>query len=366
MNQKHCCILLCLFAWAFRQQSFSQNSLQGKVSDAKTHEPLIGAIVFIHDLKTGATTDTNGTFSMLHLPAGKFVIEISYTAYSTKAIQVFIDGAVTKNIELEPSVAELHEVVVTGSSKASEIRRSPVSMISVDQKQMERNLNTNIIDAIAKLPGVSAVTTGPNISKPIIRVLGYYRVLTLYDGIRQEGKQWGDEHGVEVDEYAIDRIEVVKGPASLMYGSDALAGVVNLLPALPVPAGTIKGSVLTNYQSNHGLVALSANVAATNNGFSWQMRLSGKEAGNYQNSSDGRVYGTGYREYDASASMGITKKWGYAYFGFTLYDLTQPIPDGSRDSATRGFTKQISEADTLRQGVSASELNSYDIPRQRQ
>src|SRR5674536_138515 len=131
-------------------------------------------------------------------------------------------------------------------------------MITVSSRELQQNLNTNIIDAIAKLPGVSAVTTGPNVSKPFIHGLGYNRVLTLFDGVRQEGQQWGDEHGVEVDENAVDRIEVVKGPASLTYGSDALAGVVNLLSAPPVPDSTIKGHVETNYQTNNGLFSASA------------------------------------------------------------------------------------------------------------
>src|SRR5674536_364294 len=117
-------------------------------------------------------------------------------------------------------------------------------MITVSSRELQQNLNTNIIDAISKLPGVSAVTTGPNVSKPFIHGLGYNRVLTLYDDVRIEGKQWGDEHGIEVDENAVDRIEIVKGPASLTYGSDALAGVINLLPASSFHIDTIQGCLL--------------------------------------------------------------------------------------------------------------------------
>src|SRR5664280_776034 len=129
-------------------------------------------------------------------------------------------------------------------------------MVTLSKKDLQQNLSTNIIDAITKLPGVSAVTTGPNVSKPFIHGLGYNRVLTLFDGVRQEGQQWGDEHGVEVDENAVDRIEIIKGPASLTYGSDALAGVVNLLPASPVPSGTVKGLAETYYETNNGLICL--------------------------------------------------------------------------------------------------------------
>ena len=82
----------------------------------------------------------------------------------------------------------------------------------------------------------------------------YNRILTLYDGVRQEGQQWGDEHGIEVDQYGVDQAEVIKGPASLTYGSDALAGVVNLIPTPPAPEGKIQGDVLAEFQSNNGLV----------------------------------------------------------------------------------------------------------------
>ena len=150
--------------------------------------------------------------------------------------------------------AHLNEIIVTGVTRTTTVRKNPVPISILTKKEMSTHLNTNLIDAITKsIPGVSAVTTGPNISKPFIRGLGYNRVLTLYDGVRQEGQQWGDEHGIEVDQYGIGRVEVVKGPASLTYGSDALAGVVNMIPDLPGGEdGKLKGNFLTEYQSNNG------------------------------------------------------------------------------------------------------------------
>jgi iron complex outermembrane receptor protein len=266
----------------------------------------------------------------------------------------------TKDFVLEQSITEINEVVVTGTSRATEIKNNPVPIISIDKSHINQNLSTNIIDAISGLPGVNAVTTGPNVSKPFIRGLGYNRVLTLYDGMRQEGQQWGDEHGIEVDQYAIDRIEIIKGPASLTYGSDALAGVVNLIPAPPVPDGVIKGSIITEYQTNNGLFGGSADLNGNNKGFVWGGRVSHKQATNYQNKYDGRVYGTAFNETDANGYIGLNKHWGYSHLKFSVYDDLQEIPDGSRDSARR-FTKQISEADTYRPIVSHAELNSYKI-----
>ena len=205
------------------------------------------------------------------------------------------------------------------------------------------------------------MTTGPNVSKPFIHGLGFNRVLTLYDGVREEGQQWGDEHGIEVDENAVDRIEIVKGPASLIYGSDALAGVVNMLPAQPVPDGSIRGHVEMNYQTNNGLIAAHAALAGNKNGFNWGGVVSHKQATNYQNRNDGRVYGTAFNETDLSAHAGLNKKWGYSDLNFSVFNDLQEIPDGSRDSLTRKFTKQITEADTFRPIVSNDELSTYKI-----
>jgi iron complex outermembrane receptor protein len=339
---------------------YAQSKLKGLITD-KQGEPLIGAIVYIPDMKTGTVSDTLGIFYLNNLPAIPTIVEVSYTGYKTSIVKIDLAVVTKQNFVLEPSITELNTVVVTGSSKAVELRRNPVSIMAINHKELEQIPRTNIIDAIANMPGINAVTTGPNVSKPFIHGLGYNRVLTLYDGVRQEGQQWGDEHGIEVDENDIDRIEVVKGPASLIYGSDALAGVVNLLPAPTAQDGKVKGSVNTNYQTNNGLLGGSFSFAGNKSGLVWDARISHKQATNYQNSLDGRVYGTAFNETDANGMIGLNKSWGYSHINFSLFDDLQEIPDGSRDSVTHKFTKQITEADTYRPIVTNSALHSYTI-----
>ena len=143
-------------------------------------------------------------------------------------------------------------------------------------------LSANIIDALATQPGISQITTGSGISKPVIRGLGYNRVVVVSDGIRQEGQQWGDEHGIEIDEFDVSKVEILKGPASLMYGSDAMAGVINMFTAPVLPQGKKQLNVLTNYQTNNGLMAYSLNFAGHKNVFVWDLRYSHKQAHAYQ------------------------------------------------------------------------------------
>ena len=341
--------------------SNAQNKITGKISDKASGEAIPGATVYIPELKTGAIADKNGIYRIDNLPRVKVIVQVSFLGYKSVVENIDLAKISSMDFEMEQAITEMNEVVVTGSTRATEINRTPVPMITVSSRELQQNLNTNIIDAISNLPGVSAVTTGPNVSKPFIHGLGYNRVLTMFDGVRQEGQQWGDEHGIEVDENAVDRIEIVKGPASLIYGSDALAGVVNLLPAPPVPDGTIKGHVETNYQTNNGLIAAHAALDGNHNGFIWGGVVSHKQATNYQNKYDGRVYGTAFNETDLSGYVGLNKAWGYSDLNFSLFDDLQEIPDGSRDSLTRKFTKQITEADTFRPIVSNAELNSYKI-----
>ncbi len=339
----------------------SSGSLSGKVVEKDSHSPLPGATISIPDLKLGVLADTAGNYHFNSLPSGTYLVQVHYVGFKTVTRNVIVNGSTVEDFELSDNTIEESPVVVTGLSKATQIRRSPIPIVAVDHDYLSTNLSTNIIDAISKVPGVNSVTTGPNVSKPIIRGLGFNRVLTLYDGVRQEGQQWGDEHGIEVDEYGVDKVEIIKGPASLTYGSDALAGVVNLIPYQPASEGKFVGDILAEYQTNNGLFGGSVMLGAAKNGFEWMARVSHKQATNYQDKIDGRVYNTAFNETDLSGSLGVHRKWGYSHINFSAFDDLQKIPDGSRDSVTRKFTKQITEIDTVREIVSDAELKSYAI-----
>jgi iron complex outermembrane recepter protein len=336
-------------------------SLSGKVIDSATQKPLPGSSVYIADLKLGVIADAGGHYLFANLPYGTYLVEAHSIGHSSQVKNVTVSSKSELDFSLGLQYTEQNAVVVTGQSKATQIKRSPVPIVTMSHADIVGNLSTNIIDAIAKLPGVAQLTTGPNVSKPFIRGLGYNRILTLYDGVRQEGQQWGDEHGIEVDQYGVERAEVIKGPASLTYGSDALAGVVNLIPTPPAPEGKIQGDVLAEFQSNNGMFGGSGMVEGTKNGFEWMGRLSHKQASNYSDPVDGRVYNTAFNESDATLSLGLHRAFGYSHLNISVFDDLQEIPDGSRDSATRQFTKQITDSDTFRPIVTDQELHSYAI-----
>ena len=361
-------LLLLLFS---SSSAYAQVPLRGRVQDA-AGRPVPYASVAVPARQQGTTADAEGAFN-LSLPLGPHQLEVSAVGYATSRPRVTLPLASALTISLVAAEKAIGEVVVTGVSRRTELRRSPVPVAALGQREIRLNANANVIDAAVRgVPGLTAVTTGPNISKPFIRGLGYNRVLTLFNGLRQEGQQWGDEHGMEVDGYGVDRVEVVKGPASLLYGSDAVAGVVNLLPALPSgPAGELHGEALAEYQSVNGLFGQSLGLSyRSKTGWQTSLRASHRLARDYRNPVDGLVYNTGFQELTLTGMVGVEKKWGDARLWLTTYDNRQEIPDGSRDSLSRRFTRQVLEsgADDVRARplVPDGELRSYVLSDLRQ
>ena len=130
----------------------------------------------------------------------------------------------------------LKEVVVTGLTGDSKLSETPAAVSVLDAHTIRSNAAGNIIDAIAREPGVSQISTGGGISKPVIRGLGYNRVVVIADGLRQEGQQWGDEHGVELDGNSVHSAEIIKGPASLSWATRAVSSGTSVsVISMPMP-----------------------------------------------------------------------------------------------------------------------------------
>lgn len=239
---------------------------------------------------------------------------------------------------------QLNELTVTGVTGDTKLKHSTAPVSIVTPQVLRTTAASNIIDAIARQPGVSQLTTGSGISKPIIRGLGYNRVVVMSEGVRQEGQQWGDEHGVEVDAGSVNSVEILKGPASLMYGSDAMAGVVILHSQPTLAEGDLQARASTEYQTNNGLFAYTLSVAGNQKGFVWDARFSSKMTHAYKNKYDGYVPGSQFRERAGRLMLGVNKSWGHSRLTWTAYHLTPGIVEGERDPETgclessEGFT----------------------------
>jgi iron complex outermembrane receptor protein len=345
---------------------FSQLSLSGKVSEILTGNPIPGASVYIHDLKKGVVTDLDGNYLFNNLPRGKFLVQFESIGFSTKIQLVDVALASTFDIALTSAVTELNEVVISGVSYSTELKKNPVPIATMNQEALNAAVSTNLIDKVSRVPGVSQIATGPAISKPVIRGLGYNRIITLYDGIRQEGQQWGDEHGIEIDEFSVDRVEVIKGAGSLMYGSDGLGGVINFLAPNPVSEGVVESRFISNYQSNNRLFANSLMNAGNMKGIYWNGRISNKKAQPYLNNYDGHVFNSGYEELDYNLLFGVNRSWGYSQINASIFDQTLGLVEGERDEQGKFMGQFNDDGSEVTRAATEDELNTYHIfiPRQ--
>ena len=321
----------------------AQISLSGTITGI--NQTLKGASVYIADLKTGTVTNEDGTYLIKNIPNGIYLVEVSFIGFASQIKEVTIKGKSISDFNLDASSIESPEVIVTGVAVATDQHTTPAPISIISPNFLQETGFNNIIDALKYSPGVSQITQGPAISKPVIRGLGYNRVVVVNDGIRQEGQQFGDEFGIEADPYSINKIEILRGPASLSYGSDAMAGVINMLAAPTVPEGKIKGNIQSNFQTNNGLYGGSANIEGNINGITFDARYTHTDAHAYKNKNDGYVFNSGYGQNNFKGSAGINRNWGFSRITISSFNLKLGIVEGGRDPVTGQFNQHLMAAD---------------------
>ena len=332
-------LLLILFTPDIQAQT--RSSLSGRVIDKNTGAPVSHASIRIHDLNRDVIAGDSGEFRTSFVPEGSYLVEVSHIGYAGLVERVNISGNTILNFQLSESIIEHEGVTITGVTTATRLRQSPQPVALLKKAELFKISSPNIISSLTHVPGVNALTTGPAIAKPFIRGLGYNRVLVIQDGIRQEGQQWGDEHGIEIDDYSVQRVEVLKGPASLVYGSDALAGVIHIQSLVPASEGTITANVASEYQSNSRLRGFFGNLAGSKNGFSFHGYGSYKGAQDYRNSVDGRVFNSKFRNGNWGGMAGYAGSWGHSFLRFSHFDQRIGMVEGEREDLTGRFLKPI-------------------------
>jgi iron complex outermembrane recepter protein len=347
-------LTIYILALVCTSYSYGQNVLSGHVTDKENGESLPGATLFLPDLKTGASTDKDGIYRLSNLPGSSIVVQVSFIGYKSEVVILDLARIHERDFQLIPSAIEAKEVVVTGNALSSDNDRSSFSITPINKEKLLTLPSTNLINSISTVPGVSEITTGGEISKPVIRGLGYNSIVTLNEGVRQEGNQWGDEHGIEIDQFSADRIEVLKGPASLFYGSDAMGGVINILEQVPAKLGSIEGEWVSQFSTNNRLFSNSAMVQGNQSGWIWRAKGTYKTAASFHTPAEW-VYNSGFDEKNFSLMAGVIKKWGYSHLHFSSFNTKIGMIDGTRDSTTNQFIDHEGNV------VSEKRAKSYSI-----
>ncbi|MCF6181090.1 TonB-dependent receptor [Lutibacter sp.] len=227
----------------------AQNKLTGKITDTK-NQPLSGVDIYITELHKGTSTDSNGNYTITNLPNANFVVTAAFIGYQSQNKNIQIStGNNTANFTLKDAVFKMDEVIIsTPFNKLQSQNVMKVERASI--QQLKNRGAATLIEGITSLPGVSQVSTGVAIGKPVIRGLRGNRVLVYSQGLRLENQQFGAEHGLGVDESSVESVEVIKGPASLLYGSDAMGGVLFFNPLKFAEDNSFKLNINQKYFSN--------------------------------------------------------------------------------------------------------------------
>lgn len=247
-------VVLALPVSAISQQIFT---LSGIVSD-NDKQPLPSASVLVGPGNYGTVTDKNGKFIIGKLQPGNYKIHVNYLGYKNYSRQLNLKNNITLEITLEPELLTLNEITITDNYAEQRKKEESVSIEVVNDQYVKQNMGGSLMKSLDRLPGISSIDIGSGQSKPVIRGLGFNRVVVTENGIKHESQQWGADHGLEIDQFASDRIEVIKGPSSLMYGSDGIGGVIEL-KQLEIPVkNSFGGSVDLIGKTNNSFGGISA------------------------------------------------------------------------------------------------------------
>lgn len=286
--------------------AFSQD-FKGTVIDQETKNPIPFADVYFNELNTGAATDIDGVFIIHHYHPKKVHVQISFIGYTTLIAEIDLAVIKEKTFYLEPTHIELEEVIV--SIPTGKLQNENV--VSVEQKkitQLQQSAPLTLAEAITNIAGVEQNTTGVGLGKPIIRGLSGNRIVTYAQGIRIENQQWGAEHGLGVGEVGIESVEVIKGPASLLYGSDALGGVLYFVDERYTNHNTIEGFAQSTFLSNTLGTINNAGIKLHNESFLLNIFGTYSLHADYNTPKNDRVFNTRFDEKNIKTSLGFHKK----------------------------------------------------------
>ncbi|MGS2726090.1 TonB-dependent receptor [Psychroserpens sp. BH13MA-6] len=302
MKQTYLFVTLCL---TVMQSFYAQNKLKGQVTDATTNNPLVFVNVYLPQLENGTITNDNGEFLINNIPNGTHKVIVSFVGYETYSTTLNFPMESSFEIALVPSAIEIEEVII--STPFHKLQSENVMKVERQSiQELKSKGAVNLSEGITNIAGVSSVSTGISIGKPVIRGLSSNRVLVYTQGVRLENQQFGDEHGLGISDAGIESVEVIKGPASLLYGSDALGGVLYLNPERYVDENSSEGSFSGRYFTNTQGYNSSIAYKASKSNFKYLFRGSLSEHSDYK-TRDYRVTNTRFREQDFKAGLGYQK-----------------------------------------------------------
>ncbi len=302
----------------FSSFMFAQNTFEGKVFDEKTKQPIENATIFFPNLNKTVISDSEGNFGLIASQKGKQIIEVNNLNYDSKVLT--IESGVFLNIPLTEKILELEEVIVTGNLNNNK-EKIPFAIETVKNEELFKSGKISLAENLSSVTGVSFSSNGIAATKPVIRGLTNTNIVFLNNGIKAENFQFSSNHPFISDEFSARKIEVIKGPFSLIYGSDAVGGVINVIPENPATEKTISANINSQYHSNTEGYVNNINIRTSGKKWFGGLHATNKTHKDYKDGDNKQVINTRFRETNAGANLGYRSTFG----NFNLnYDYALP------------------------------------------
>lgn len=293
--------------------------LSGRVA-TEEGDPLDAVRVTIVEANRSTQTGPDGHYSFTGLARGTYGLSFARIGYAPRVLRVRLSDVDTSvNVVLRASFVELPDIQVTASPLATTALAAPQPISVLTSGDLATAGAPSLGETASIVPGVRSVSTGSGIGKPVIRGLTSNRVLVLADGQRLETQQWGDEHGPNIETASAERIEVIRGPASVLYGSDALGGVINVVdPDLPDALGKpafVRGTLRAAFSTNTRMPEGTLIAEGASHGFGFRAAGTARSAGNLH-TPEGPLLNSGIETVSGSGSAGFRGMWGAAHLTY--------------------------------------------------
>lgn len=335
-------LLFCLFCISYGTKA--QHTVSGNISDLKDKTKLLDNVaVFIPDFNRFDISKEGGTYILRNVGIG--VVNIQFTRLGYKSVVKTIntkDSATVVNIEMEPSSMELEEVAITSNSTKLP-DQIPYAVSTFSANELKRDGNMGLLQRLSYEQGIDKISLGNGIAKPVIRGLSFNRLLLYQYGTRIDNQPWDDRHDMGINENGVDKVEVIKGPAALIYGADAMGGALIFTDEKPAITGNVVGDVNLGFHTNTlGLVSEAGVKGSAQNGLFYSVRLGANSHTSYvqgageevkKNTEDKEFAGNSkFMSTNGKLVLGMSKKWGMSKLTYSYLNQQIGIIELENDS----------------------------------
>src|SRR5690554_1508510 len=296
------------------------NSISGFVHNAENDSYLSAATISLQPVDRHMQADGNGFFSFDNLPAANYMLKVSFIGYNDLSVPIRLSRDTLLHLHMQPSPLLLQEVSIEAEKNGFIGIESSLPVTEIGKNYLLKNSSTNFMQTLSSVAGISSMDIGAGFSKPVIRGLGFNRVAVVDKGVVQQNQQWGADHGLDIDQFAVDGVRVHKGPMSLYYGSDAIGGVIEILPATIPQEDIFWGDATIIAKSNNDFFGASVAASRKKGNLFFHGRVTTLNYGDYRIPADtidyltwkmpvygGRMKNTAGREYNITLSSNYSK-----------------------------------------------------------